>query len=186
MGSKDNLFGIKTEYKGIKMRSKFEAKFAYFLDKLNIKWVYEPKTFLLASGDFYKPDFYLTELNIWIETKGVIEEHNKQISYDFANENKTTIILWAPNELIHYEFVKFEGKIGEVWVDDIGIQFGFCSKCKRRFITSMLGDYKCTACLNHNGDHDITNLIQKGELGFQFWNIEHVNDFVKSIKGGLE
>lgn len=56
-------------YKSIWMRSSWEVSYAKYLDKNNIKWLYEPKLFNLGRCK-YKPDFYLTESNHYVEIKG--------------------------------------------------------------------------------------------------------------------
>ena len=56
-------------YKGINMRSSWEVLFAQFLDLSGIKYLYEPKTFDLGYTT-YTPDFYLPELDFYIEIKG--------------------------------------------------------------------------------------------------------------------
>jgi len=56
-------------YNGIYMRSSWEIAYAGYLDKNNIKWLYESKTFDLGNTT-YTPDFYLPETNEYIEIKG--------------------------------------------------------------------------------------------------------------------
>jgi len=56
-------------YRGIWMRSTWEVKYAKWLDKRNIKWYYELKTFDLGKTT-YTPDFYLPESDTYIEIKG--------------------------------------------------------------------------------------------------------------------
>jgi len=63
------LHSKKIKYKGIWMRSSWEIKYAKYLDKNNIKWLYESKTFDLGNTT-YTPDFYLPEFNLYIEVKG--------------------------------------------------------------------------------------------------------------------
>lgn len=57
------------KYKNILMKSSWEVAVAMWLDSRGINWQYEPKTF-----DFdiftYTPDFYLPDLELWIEVKG--------------------------------------------------------------------------------------------------------------------
>jgi len=60
----------KIKYKGIKMRSSWEVAYAKWLDKKNIKWQYEPKTFELSKENTYTPDFYLPETDTYVEIKG--------------------------------------------------------------------------------------------------------------------
>ena len=57
------------KYKGIHMRSSWEIAYAKHLDKNNIKWEYESKTFNLGNTT-YTPDFYLPEKDLYIEVKG--------------------------------------------------------------------------------------------------------------------
>ena len=60
--------GIPTQYHGVQMRSKFEARVAKKLDSYGVKWEYEPQRFNLGSTT-YMPDFYLPEFDIWLEAK---------------------------------------------------------------------------------------------------------------------
>ncbi len=62
---------IETQYKGYRFRSRLEARWAVFFDALGIEWEYEPQGFNM-DGVYYLPDFYLVNLNLWIETKGVV------------------------------------------------------------------------------------------------------------------
>lgn len=74
-GIKNPMFGKKAKnskgnyYKNIYMRSSYEIAFAKWLNKNNIEYQYEPKTFDLYNST-YTPDFYLPEKNLWIEIKG--------------------------------------------------------------------------------------------------------------------
>ena len=56
-------------YKNIYMRSFWEVLFAQFLDLNGYKWEYEPKVFDLGNCT-YRPDFYITEWDLYIEIKG--------------------------------------------------------------------------------------------------------------------
>ena len=53
----------------IKMRSSWEVKYAEYLDKNNIGWSYEPKSYKLNNGKLYTPDFILSDGTI-VEIKG--------------------------------------------------------------------------------------------------------------------
>jgi hypothetical protein len=61
---------IQTVYKGYRFRSRLEARWAVFLDSLNIKWQYEHEGFDLG-GTWYLPDFYLPGQSpaAWFEVK---------------------------------------------------------------------------------------------------------------------
>ena len=65
------------KYQNINMRSGWEIGYAKYLNKNNIKWEYEPKTFDLGNTT-YTPDFYLPESNGYIEIKGYLTEEAKQ------------------------------------------------------------------------------------------------------------
>lgn len=148
MSKGDNLIGKKRTYKQIEFRSGLECKFAYLLDSLKIKWEYEPKRFLLSTGMFYVPDFYLPEHKMWIETKGVIEEHNKEISKTFVMDNKQHLILISSEENFYYGN-EYEHAVYE----DKDILIGLCNECKAYFFSSNYGDYRCKKCGVHDGDH---------------------------------
>lgn len=79
---------IDTRYKGYKFRSRLEARFAVFLDALNVDWDYEIEGFDLPHTGKYLPDFFLPNGGIpehytgpmWIEVKATrptVEEVNK-------------------------------------------------------------------------------------------------------------
>jgi hypothetical protein len=52
-----------TTYRGVLMRSRLEAAFAFHLDLQGIEWTYEPEVF-----DGYLPDFLLQD-SIYVEVK---------------------------------------------------------------------------------------------------------------------
>lgn len=61
---------IETEYAGCRFRSRLEARWAVFFDHLDTPWEYEPQGLDLPSGR-YLPDFWLPDMGIWAEVKGV-------------------------------------------------------------------------------------------------------------------
>lgn len=69
---------IETQYKGYRFRSRLEARWAIYFDVFNINWTYEREGFQLdyycADGcchtqEWYLPDFYLPEIDLFIEIK---------------------------------------------------------------------------------------------------------------------
>jgi hypothetical protein len=73
-GRNHPLFGKSVSWKRIKynnvwIRSSWETAYAKYLDKNNVKWLYESKTFDLGDTT-YTPDFYLPETDRYIEIKG--------------------------------------------------------------------------------------------------------------------
>ncbi len=62
-----NKYSRTTTYDGVEMRSKMEARTARVFDELEIEWKYEPEAFYLHNGMTYIPDFYLPNLDTWVE-----------------------------------------------------------------------------------------------------------------------
>lgn len=52
------MSAIPTLYRGIKFRSRLEARWATFLDAIDVEWQYEPQGYT-AGGVAYLPDFWL-------------------------------------------------------------------------------------------------------------------------------
>lgn len=64
---------IDTNFDGCRFRSRLEARWAMFFNRLRIKYDYEPQGFLVNVGDKqvpYLPDFFLPDLQMWVEVKG--------------------------------------------------------------------------------------------------------------------
>ena len=60
---------IETVYNGYRFRSRLEARWAVFFDAARIKYQYEPEGFDLGDCEWYLPDFYLPEFDIFVEIK---------------------------------------------------------------------------------------------------------------------
>ena len=108
-GKGNPMFGKITHGKGgrynnIYMRSSYEIAYAKYLDKNNIKWLYEPKAFeLLVNGKetTYTPDFYLPDLNRYIEIKGYWRVDAREKFKQFINiYNSIDLIVFGKNELV--------------------------------------------------------------------------------------
>lgn len=59
---------IETYYKGNRFRSRLEARWAVAFDCLGIAWDYEVEGYVV-SGKPYLPDFWLPQLNCFVEIK---------------------------------------------------------------------------------------------------------------------
>jgi predicted nuclease of restriction endonuclease-like RecB superfamily len=70
----------KIKYKNIWMRSSWEVAYATYLDKNNIKWLYESQVFKVKEK-LYIPDFYLPKTNTYIEIKG-FWRNNAKVKFD--------------------------------------------------------------------------------------------------------
>jgi hypothetical protein len=60
---------IPTTYEGIEYRSKTEAAWAAYLTYLGVNFEYEPEAFDLGSSGYYLPDFYLVDIDCFLEIK---------------------------------------------------------------------------------------------------------------------
>lgn len=61
---------IETLYKGHRFRSRLEARWAVFFDSLGVRWEYEKEGFTFNGSGAYLPDFWLPDLEYWVEIKG--------------------------------------------------------------------------------------------------------------------
>lgn len=61
---------VEVRYKGYRLRSRLEARYAVMLDALEVEWHYEPDCFDLPSGR-YLPDFWLPKFNVFAEVKSM-------------------------------------------------------------------------------------------------------------------
>ena len=60
---------IETRYAGYRFRSRLEARWAIYLDKLGIKFMYELQGYEVFPGVWYLPDFYLPQWDCYAEVK---------------------------------------------------------------------------------------------------------------------
>jgi len=60
---------VETVFRGVKFRSRTEARWAVFFDALHLSYEYEPKRLSLSSGETYLPDFFLGDFNAYFEVK---------------------------------------------------------------------------------------------------------------------
>lgn len=61
---------IQTVYRGVKFRSRLEARWAVFYDSLGLRWQYEKEGFKFDRSGLYLPDFWLPDFQYWTEIKG--------------------------------------------------------------------------------------------------------------------
>lgn len=86
---------IQTIYKGYKFRSRLEARWAVFLDKLGIEWRYEDEGFILSDGTCYLPDFYLPTFNggMFVEVKPKFTQEEIEKCRDLCFESYKCVWL---------------------------------------------------------------------------------------------
>lgn len=158
------LPAIPTVYRGIKFRSKLEAKYARAFDILGISWTYEEVNFMFDDGTCYAPDFYMPEIDTFFEVKGVMDEESKRKveqlaklgnrvvvglpdgSIKMANGSSTGVYVCIPVN---------ERKDSDLWTD---VYMSVCDKCETFFFYDGIGSYECTACGEHDGDHHLRHV----------------------------
>ena len=117
-GVYDGLFNrqAKFAYNGIGMRSNWERMAAAKFDEHGIRWEYEPRRFRLPTGQYYYPDFHLTDIDLWVEVKGYAT-FNALAKFDmFVGLGHDAVLVTGQNE---DEFLKeVEELIGDVTVTD--------------------------------------------------------------------
>lgn len=60
---------IRETYKGYVFRSFLEIRWAVVFSEMGYGWKYEPQTFDMGNGHTYTPDFYIEDLDMWVEIK---------------------------------------------------------------------------------------------------------------------
>jgi len=72
---------VRHEYRGVRMRSRYETNYATFLDYLGIPWLYEPRRFIfekIVTGTrTFLPDFYLPAADEYHECKGYFDRKSR-------------------------------------------------------------------------------------------------------------
>ncbi len=91
---KDNTFHCKfyivnNGEKDIKVQGTYERDFAIFLNSKNIKW--DRIKLLYDEYHYYTPDFYIVDLDIYIEIKGWLMERDKKKYNKFFCERNDII-----------------------------------------------------------------------------------------------
>ena len=94
---------IETVYNGYRFRSRLEARWAVFFDAIGIRYEYEPEGFVGGYGEYYLPDFYLIDFNVYAEVKGSDEQlrndaHKIEGAIDYLSTPISTagLILLGP------------------------------------------------------------------------------------------
>lgn len=102
----------------INMRSKSETLFALHLDSLGVVWSYEPQRFDLGWST-YTPDFYLPDLDLWIEVKGQWTETSLRKFSEFQQTHRAFAVL--AKDLLNFEVKSLTSGNGRSFPDRKGV-----------------------------------------------------------------
>lgn len=67
--SRAKIAPIETVYNGYRFRSRLEARWAVFFSEIRMRFEYEPNGYEISPGEWYLPDFYLPDLQVYVEIK---------------------------------------------------------------------------------------------------------------------
>jgi hypothetical protein len=123
------IHSLPSKYRGVHFRSRLEARWAYYFDRIGLEWRYEPEGYNL-SGEFYCPDFLCGNDWFFVEIKPNKEERDKGLTKAHALAKATGLDVFIthgppsmdgcygifpqePTELIPHHFCHLNGYFSE-------------------------------------------------------------------------
>lgn len=111
----EQILAKPTTYNGYLFRSKLEAKWAVFFDKLRVPYQYEPEAFICKDGSQYTPDFYLPDSylrysirkGLYLEIKPLEfmdNKYEKRISSAFGKQSNLCLFVGDPYDNVCTEY----------------------------------------------------------------------------------
>lgn len=146
------LKAIPTTYRGIKFRSKLEARYAQAFDRLGIVWEYEGHGFAFKDGTSYCPDFYFPEIDTYFEVKGAMDPESAHKIDLLAREARQTVVVGGPDGLL----TMYSGKPDRTNGGDTTP--AKCRECGKVFFLDNDGRWDCHACRAYDGDHHFSTI----------------------------
>lgn len=139
-----NIKAIDTEYDGYLFRSRLEARWAIFLDAMNIPWFYEHEGYYTDHGP-YLPDFWLPTWRAFLEIKpGPPTEIERLKGASLANHFGHSFIVASSTPASHSLTVycqdERDGSGGVNWWEGL------------RFATSNVDGGLCIDSRDNSGD----------------------------------
>lgn len=147
-------------YRGTWFKSNLEGKVAESLDRLGIRWQYEPVVVRGPQfvGGQYTPDFYLPEMICYVEVAGVWDDRHARNAGAFFQEAHCA--EW--DDFDRRSFPTLAAVDGQGFVHGIGPSGLFdgletfvnlCAACKGASVMAMEGPLECPICGAWDGDH---------------------------------
>lgn len=145
---------IETHYKGYRFRSRLEARWAVFFDSLPLRYEYEPEGYELGGGARYLPDFYLPDIDTYIEIKPARGQGHptEDKHHTFGDHRRLVVIAGDP---LDYKAFLCDGG----WDDNY--EWCICPSCGSVNI-QFSGMYERNAHTNGcsgTGDLDLTSWV---------------------------
>lgn len=76
----------------------YEKRVVEYLNKNKIKYLWQPKTFIISNKRSYRPDLYLIDKGVWIEIKGYFRK-DAQEKWDWFHKQYINSELWDKKKL---------------------------------------------------------------------------------------
>ena len=145
---------IKTKYNGYVFRSRLDARVAVLFDILEIKYLYELEGFYLGDDIYYLPDFYLPDMDIWVEVKGVMSELDFNKIKKFIEAGNSMLIVFNDLSFSFFDLTYYYGC--DLDLDDLHCESDTalvkCGRCGKYYFVHLLGEYSCKCCQYYNGN----------------------------------
>jgi len=168
---------------GHRCRSSWEINIGRILKYLHINYEYEKETFNLNKGDSYTPDFYLSELDLYLEVKGYETEKFKAKFIRFKKEYPKINILLINQEI--YKLLKpiYENKINWEYEGKIKANFTFKDVKIKQIKKTM---YKPKRVFNLSVDEDnsfVVNGLVVHNTAPHWTSVENLKKWAKDKLG---
>jgi hypothetical protein len=137
---------LETFYHGYRFRSRLEARWAVFFDRLGMSYRYEPEGYLL-EGRGYLPDFYLLQQDCFVEIK--------PIRPDTEEIEKTRLLALNTRKEVYTLY-------GDVWFADQPLHRHACRYTPPRIaVFSQTNQLYKEAMQEIPGTQNVANLLQE-------------------------
>lgn len=179
----DGPKAIETIYNGYRFRSRLEARWAVFFHHAGIPFEYEKEGYDLDSAGWYLPDFWLPDLELWVEIKpSVITEDAETKIKALAAETGYWAMLAALPPWEWHEDGGISNRVyGKTGNRTDNVAFGKCIVCKR-ISPAVYGDARYCSCYCLKRLVEIAPLVTLDEVD-QFFN-DQTRLLLHSLKTG--
>jgi len=134
---------LETRYNGYRFRSRLEARWAVFFNSLDINYKYEPEGYCIGSNVWYLPDFYLPDLDYWLEIKPMPNISLEDIEKTglFSDKVHKIFVICGDPYLDSYNVcVPRKNNDTSYSLDKTTIKWGICPNCNRVGLLTDMGE----------------------------------------------